>query len=266
MLIFDEHGPEIPSELHQALEEDRLVIFCGAGVSVRTGLPNFEGLVEKTYDRLNLNPRELNKKAIENQEFDRAFTLLERASPVLVRKAVETVLETPPNPDLDSHKALITLATRRGKKAPRLVTTNFDRLFGDAGVHRDSTDYAPRLPVAAPDRWRSLVHLHGGLGDHSDPDRRNLVLTSADFGAAYLTEGWASRFLIEACRHFTLLFVGYRLEDEVLRTCSTQSQRRGKTTLIRAVVLFCPLSTRQERDGPERMASEGGQAAPVFGK
>ena len=43
-----------------------------------------------------------------------------------------------------------------------------------------------------------------------------MVLTDADFGRAYLTEGWARRFLVELFRQFTVLFVGYGHNDTVM--------------------------------------------------
>ena len=43
-----------------------------------------------------------------------------------------------------------------------------------------------------------------------------MVLTDQDFGRAYLTEGWARRFLIELFRQFTVLFVGYGHNDTVM--------------------------------------------------
>ena len=43
-----------------------------------------------------------------------------------------------------------------------------------------------------------------------------LVLTSADFGRAYLQEGWAARFIVELFREFTVLFIGYSVEDPVM--------------------------------------------------
>jgi hypothetical protein len=64
--------------------------------------------------------------------------------------------------------------------------------------------------------WNSVVHLHGLISD-KDPQGRSLVLTSADFGAAYLTERWASRFISDLFRRFTILFVGYSVEDPVVR-------------------------------------------------
>ncbi len=38
MLPILSTGVDIPNDVHQALEEERLVFFCGAGISVYTGL------------------------------------------------------------------------------------------------------------------------------------------------------------------------------------------------------------------------------------
>ena len=68
-------------------------------------------------------------------------------------------------------------------------------------------------------RWDSLVYLHGFLtSSHpSVPDLDRLVLSSGDFGLAYLTEGWAARFVTELFRNYVVCFVGYSLNDPVLR-------------------------------------------------
>ena len=81
---------------------------------------------------------------------------------------------------------------------------------------RTRIDAAPRLPVPRPTRWNSLVHLHGSLDD-CGRNREGLVLSSADFGAAYLVDGWATRFLRELFYNFVVLFVGYQAKDMVIR-------------------------------------------------
>jgi len=63
-----------------------------------------------------------------------------------------------------------------------------------------------------------LVYLHGLLpatATAGDLDR--LVVSSGDFGLAYLTERWAARFVSELFRNFTVCFVGYSINDPVLR-------------------------------------------------
>lgn len=42
-------------------------------------------------------------------------------------------------------------------------------------------------------------------------------MSSGDFGRAYLTERWASRFVTELFRQYTVCFVGYSLNDPVLK-------------------------------------------------
>lgn len=43
-----------------------------------------------------------------------------------------------------------------------------------------------------------------------------MVLTDLDFGSAYLTEGWARRFLVDMLDAYPVLFVGYRHDDTVM--------------------------------------------------
>jgi hypothetical protein len=44
-----------------------------------------------------------------------------------------------------------------------------------------------------------------------------LILTSADFGDAYLRSGWASRYIEDRMRLGTLVLVGYGAEDAAMR-------------------------------------------------
>lgn len=118
-----------------------------------------------------------------------------------------------------THEALLILSQRRDGKF-RLVTTNFDRLFQEVIERRElkvSTCQAPLLQVPK-NRLNGLVYLHGLLPPVPDDDALDcLVVSSGDFGLAYLTERWAARFASELFRHYTVCFVGYSLDDPVLR-------------------------------------------------
>jgi hypothetical protein len=210
-------GPDLPPELLQALEDGKLVFFCGAGVSYPAGLPTFQGLVEKVYKRLGQPLEGVERLEFDKQNYDRVFGLLEKrlVKASLVRRAVIEILHLDPVADLPSHEALLTLATTRDGTC-RLVTTNFDRGFEFAASEGMTIDSAPKLSLPKLGVWNGVIHLHGIIND-KDPDGRSLVLTSADFGSAYLTERWASRFISELFRRFTVLFVGYSIEDPVIR-------------------------------------------------
>ncbi|GAL20065.1 hypothetical protein JCM19235_4265 [Vibrio maritimus] len=74
------------------------------------------------------------------------------------------------------------------------------------------------LPIPKNSRWDGLVYLHGLLPEKTDDTALNrLVVTSGDFGLAYLTERWAARFVSELFRNYVVCFVGYSINDPVLR-------------------------------------------------
>ncbi|MCP4661640.1 MAG: hypothetical protein GY856_40075, partial [bacterium] len=205
-------GPlDLPEEILTALEEKRLVIFAGAGVSIPSpaSLPSFRGLVEGTVGR-DLLPHELG-------QMDRVLGRAKEQG-VPVHRLVAERLVQPDSRFNSLHENLVALFGSAA--AVRIVTTNFDRHFqgaiaADHGLGNVEIHTAPALPVGSS--FTGLVHLHGALGrapEERDPEE--LVLTDADFGRAYLTEGWAGRFVVELFREYTVLFVGYSYGDTVM--------------------------------------------------
>ncbi|MGI6639094.1 MAG: anti-phage defense-associated sirtuin Dsr1 [Desulfobulbus sp.] len=221
---FVRNGPDIPERLLQAHEDGRVVFFCGAGISYPARLPGFAGLVAKVYEALAVTSNAVQQAAIKAGQFDTAIGLLE-AEIVGGRETVRRTLAGILTPDLSArnatstHQALLTLGKCRNGNT-RLITTNFDRLFEEV-IETKSLPIerfqAPLLPVPK-NRWDGLVYLHGLLSaapTSSELDR--LVVSSGDFGLAYLTERWAARFVSELFRNYTVCFVGYSINDPVLR-------------------------------------------------
>jgi hypothetical protein len=218
-------GPDIPERLLWAHEEGRVVFFCGAGISYPAGLPDFRGLVDQMYVELKTTKEPIEEQAYRNMQYDATLDLLERRYPGQ-RQAVRIALASVLKPKwrrkgaTTTHKALLQLAADRTGKV-RLVTTNFDRIFLRLMTHSKPAIpgfAAPLLPIPKPTRWHGVVHLHGLLPDPPDDIALNrLILTSGDFGLAYLTERWAARFVSELFRNYTVCFVGYSINDPVLR-------------------------------------------------
>ena len=223
---FIKNGPDVPERLLQAHEDGRVVLFCGAGISRPAGLQGFDGLVKSLYDKLNPERDEVQKAAIKAGQFDTAIGLLE-AGIVGGREKVRNTLADILSPSLDApkatatHESLLTLSRNRDGRT-RIITTNFDRLFEEVITKYKSFNHiqrfqAPLLPVPKS-RWSGLVYLHGLLPDApavGELDR--LVVSSGDFGLAYLTERWAARFVSELFRNYTVCFIGYSIGDPVLR-------------------------------------------------
>jgi hypothetical protein len=219
------NGPDIPDALLQAHEDGRVVFFCGAGISYPAGLPGFKGLVDEIYRLVGTLPTDIEQEAYTRNQFDATLDLLERRLPGQ-RRAVREALAEALQPKLrrkgssNTHAALLQLARCRDG-ALRLVTTNFDRIFARLATREKLSVpayAAPDLPIPKNSRWNGIVYLHGLLPDHLDESALNrLVLTSGDFGLAYLTERWAARFVSELFRNYVVCFVGYGITDPVLR-------------------------------------------------
>ena len=223
---FRADGPDIPSELLEARDDDKVVFLCGAGVSFPAGMPDFPELARQVIEKLRVPPegkaRELLTYWSGNQHpilarpsLDEIFNLLQQeynASDVdyFIAEQLKTKCET----TISGHNTILRLSTE-SDGTTRVVTTNFDHLFE---VSEPSISYSvpPDLPDLTTGRkLDGLVYLHGRI----DPDielgeaRQNLVVSSSDFGRAYLVEGWARDFLRELLNKYIVVLVGYSASD-----------------------------------------------------
>jgi hypothetical protein len=214
-------GPNIPEALLNAHADGTVVFFCGAGVSLDAGYPLFGGLVEELKKRNPITSTPELQEAIVRGDYDFALSIIQRKlakNAVKLRHDTAEILSQRPK-TLKNHSAILRLSRLRGG-ACRLITTNFDRLFIKAArkLAPTNVDSAPKLPVPKADRWDSVLHLHGLLSAKpNDLELGNLILTSADFGEAYVTDSYCSRFVVELLRNFTVVFIGYSLNDRIMR-------------------------------------------------
>lgn len=221
---FIRNGPDVPERLLQAHEDGQVVFFCGAGISYPAGLPGFKGLVEQLYaDLLTTPPSPVQQVELDAGRFDAALGLLEGdivGGREKVRWKLANILLHPKAPKAtETHEAMLTLGTSRDDRT-RLITTNFDCLF-EKVITKKSLNVerfkAPLLPIPKKN-WDGLVYLHGLLSKKPKPGKLDrLVISSSDFGLAYLRDGWASRFVSELFRNYTVCFVGYSIDDPVMR-------------------------------------------------
>ncbi|MGZ5199713.1 MAG: SIR2 family protein [Telluria sp.] len=101
---------------------------------------------------------------------------------------------------------------------PQIVTTNFDRLF-EAGQEEEGP--VVHVPPAFPDlnfgtAIEGITYLHGRLVEVTS-ESHPYVLSSADFGRAYLSEGWATNFIRHLLERYTVVLVGYQAEDPPIK-------------------------------------------------
>ena len=195
---------DLPEPLVVAQSRGTLAIFAGAGVSMGapSNLPDFEKLaLQVAGGGIEISDRE---------PIDRFLGRAE-ARGTDIQARTRAIIGNPASHANPLHQLITRLF--RSANDHRLITTNFDRHFTSVlrEEHQERVPLycAPALPLGQ--NFSGLVYLHGSVDNSA-----HLVLTDADFGRAYLTEGWATRFLFEVFRTYTVLFVGYSHRDPVI--------------------------------------------------
>ncbi len=230
---FIENGPDIPDELLFAQDEGNVVFFCGAGVSRSyANLPDFSSLAQQVIDDLGATEESKAKKLFAKYEqlnkdddtkglisADHIFSALIRSfAPKDINQSVAKLLHPSSDIDLKAHKIILDLA-RLQSGHMRLVTTNFDLLFEQASRKKIRAKTRSNLPrIQYTDNDWGIVHLHGKVTkDYSDAAYDGFVLSSSEFGDAYLAQGWAREFVKEVLKKFTAVFIGYSADDPPIR-------------------------------------------------
>lgn len=205
---------ELPQELLDAHAEGRLVFFVGAGASYAapSSLPLFEDLAIT----LGAEAGKPYTKPAEGagEPLDRFLGgLTHLTPPYAVHERAHAVLTPTTSTPNDWHDAIVRLAAAYGN--PRIVTTNFDDHLDAAalaaGVTFSEKWIGPALPLGHT--VAGLVHLHGSV----TRGHEELVLTDKDLGQAYLSEAWATRFLLKLFGGNVVVFLGYGLTDPTMR-------------------------------------------------
>lgn len=204
-------GVEMPGEIIEAATNDSLAIFAGAGVSMQPpeSLGSFEELTNALFNSIDVTnqvaadegrPCEARLEKLVgvygNKVYDECADLMNRNRPSDLHRNILKCF--------DGHPI-------------RIVTTNFDEKFetaaGELGLALEedhSIYYSPALPGG--DQFAGLVHLHGAICRPHE-----MILTESDFGKAYITKARAARFLVDLFSTYTVLFVGYSLNDILVR-------------------------------------------------
>jgi len=237
-------GVDFPEQLIEAQKSGGLVIFAGAGVSVDapSSLPDFNELARQIASGTD-------EERKSDEPTDRFLGRLE-ARGVDVHRRTHEILNKKESKPNAVHSALLSLFP--SSDAVKLVTTNFDAHFTAATTALFKSPvqafYAPALPLGY--RFNGIIYLHGCV---TNP-YQELVLTDTDFGRAYLTDGWATRFLQQMFGEFTVLFVGYSHSDSVMNYLSralvpgnlhryaltTSEPERWKYLGIEPILYKCP--------------------------
>lgn len=175
------------------------MFFCGAGVSFNSGMPDFFGLTKYFIEKFD-PPKSsaimdgclpwLDGQGSLAVSLDQIFHLLQQEyGRDEVNQLVAARLAQPSEvAERSREHEIIRRISSDIDGNPQVVTTNFDTLF-EVGFEATIKHLPPALPnldLGMP--ITGVSHLHGRLPDASTY-QYPFVLSSADFGRAYLAEG-----------------------------------------------------------------------------
>lgn len=234
--------PDVPNDILKAAADGKLVIFIGAGVSRIIGCPSW-----KKFAVLQLNDLR-NKGAINYYEYKNLESLDARRLLSICRRIYEEKSIKPPGMEslLKAKDELIKKFTIYDDLLAFnviYVTTNYDGYMEKAAKRRKSilepasgaTSSESTVEKSIPKFTSihskdellissltngSVIHLHGSVKDES-----NAIVTIVDYMEHYKRDSKPDIFLRELFNAYTVLFVGYGLEEyEILEFMISKSQ------------------------------------------
>ena len=218
-------GPSIPDLLLERRDQGRVVFLCGAGVSLNAGMPTFLDLAKYVMEFFDPPAMSLEATSFRPWEegfdgpkvpLDQIFHLLYQdygRDDVNALVAERLRIDGSGENESPEHKLIARISSDQ-EGNPQIVTTNFDHLFEQALEGKQDKIYEPpALPdISLGVPLTGITYLHGRLQD-PDAKRHLYVLSSADFGRAYLSEGWATNFIRSLLDSYTVVLAGYQAED-----------------------------------------------------
>lgn len=200
--MSDEYRNRVAA-INRAIEKDDLIIFVGAGVSMNSGYPSWDSLInelKESFNQFDL-PKTEDKleiaESISNQAGKNEFL-------TQIRQIFESI-RVKDNPILDK---LVNIHPKH------IITTNYDSLIEDKLKYEiDKYDLVRTdsdLPYVGDEHL--IIKMHGDL------DLKNIVLTKTDYSDYGENFGGISSKIRSLITNHTVLFLGYSLHDETFNT------------------------------------------------
>lgn len=217
--------PNLPKDIIEAIEEENLAIFIGAGVSRLAGCKGWNhlanSLVNTCYDNSLINFKEkdiLLNNSDQKKVITMTFEILKDSDLTeIFYKKMEESLKFNEEPNLENESIYLDLFKMRGL----FVTTNADKLFHNMFENENIKYKSSDLTPEGISR-NNLYHIHGLISD-----RDSLVFKVSEYINRYNNPDFFG-FLKTIFSEYKVLFIGYGLaEFELLDFIITKFNKDG---------------------------------------
>lgn len=241
--ILETHPP-IPSEVTEAANDGRLVLFVGAGASMMLGMPSWGGLANKALNSLvklgSIDFAELEqlKQLDPKKQLSIAdFIAKEKGHSLNLSQHLKTTCESSIYHNINAIKATC-------------VTTNYDHELNPHPLEKPTDSEAvpntnrksgvENLQAADLKIPGTVIHLHGDM-DNTD----TMIVTTRDYLAHY-DEPKVQHFLFELFKSYVVVFIGYGLEEAEILEHILRRSNVDKTSEERQRFLLQPFFKNEQ--------------------
>lgn len=189
------------TKLKKDAENNKLVVFVGAGVSANSNCPSWDGLINRFADELGINSKG-REKSVDYYLKIPQYYYIERGEKEYFDVIEETINSIDPVPN-DINKIIFKLNPHA------IITTNFDDLIEKTikseGLFYTTVKQDKELPYA--ENEKIVIKMHG------DGKLKNIVLKEEDYLNYSRKFPLIENYIRGLFSTKTILFVGYSAED-----------------------------------------------------
>ncbi|WP_299766825.1 SIR2 family protein [uncultured Dokdonia sp.] len=206
-------------KIKEAIADDSLILFVGAGMSIPLGIPNWNNLIIKILEELY---KEYGDKSLVNFKHNidllesnsiSVFDVLQQIEDRGHRPEAEKILYSVinkveyPEDKLERHKKLWQISDK-------IITTNYDTAL-EAVLPKGIKPYTHDNQFQQKLGIKGNPFLYKMHGDISDPTK--CILFESDYRKSYVEENAATQSLRSFLQTKTILFLGFSMEDPFIK-------------------------------------------------
>lgn len=200
----------IPFELTNAIENDKLIIFAGAGLSKQFNFPDWKNLVVNIINSIHDAPTKISSllPALESGGLT-PIEVLDKLKDYRkeVLSEIERCFKLNESTDFSRHREILKLSSK-------IITTNFDKSFESADKGLEMIAYKSTFKVSQlQGKDKYIFKIHGCIDYPED-----CILFSEQYNEHYSGTNASIFELQKLITENTILFIGFSMSDPFVKT------------------------------------------------